>query len=261
MIKEVDELTEQLYHNQLLFDHVEIETINRCNGICDFCPVSKQNDIREYRVMREELFKKIVEELAEINYGGKIALFSNNEPFLDDRIIEWNKYAREKIKNARIHLFTNGTLLTLDKFISIIDYLDELIIDNYTLNGQLLRTCKDICDYCNVHEELKSKVTIVMRNPHEILSSRGGSAPNRSDIKEYKDNRCALPFRQMIIRPSGEVSLCCNDPLGKYTLGDVNVQTLSEIWYGEKFNNIRKRLYLGRKNIEACSRCDNISLG
>ena len=72
--------------------------------------------------------------------------------------------------------------------------------------------------------ELKKKVTIVMRKPHEILTSRGGDAPNRTHTATYPDIKCALPFKQLIVRPDGKVSLCCNDPYGKCTLGDLNIE-------------------------------------
>ncbi len=261
MILEVDSFVENLREDLPLFDHIEIETVNRCNGGCDFCPVSKNRDPRKYQLMDEALFKKIISELEELDYNGKFALFSNNEPFLDERIIEWQKYARGHVKNARMHLFTNGTLLSLDKFLRIIDYLDELIIDNYHAEGKLLTNSRKIRDYCQLHPELANKVTIVIRNPHEILSSRGGAAPNRKEVKTFEMHRCVLPYRQMIIRPSGKVSLCCNDPLGQVTLGDLNIQSLKEVWYGERFEDIRKKLYDGRKNIDICCSCDNISLG
>ena len=51
-----------------LFNNIEIETVNRCNGTCSFCPVNKNQDPREYKKMPEELFKKIIKELKEINY-------------------------------------------------------------------------------------------------------------------------------------------------------------------------------------------------
>ena len=66
--------------------------------------------------MSEELFKKIISELSHINYSGYLSLFSNNEPFLDERIINFAKYARENLKNAELSIWTNGTLLTFEKF-------------------------------------------------------------------------------------------------------------------------------------------------
>lgn len=243
-----------------LFEHIEIETINRCNGTCDFCPVSATHDIREKKIMDESVFKSIIDQLAELDYSGRLATFSNNEPFLDKRIIEFNKYARQRLKKARIHLFTNGSLLSLEKFIDIIPYLDELIIDNYNQNLEMNDKPQKIYEYCMLHPEFRKKVTIVMRKEKEILTTRGGDAPNRNNMKCYGDVKCVLPYLQMIIRPDGKVSLCCNDPYGKVTLGDVTKQSLCDIWYGEAFNEVRKRLGNGRACMEHCKYCDTFNV-
>ena len=255
-IEGVERLAETLYTYQPLFKHVEIETINRCNGSCSFCPVSVGHDIRDRKVMSDELFCKIINELANMNFDGRVALFSNDEPFLDKKIIDRHKYAYEHLPKAKMHLFTNGTLLTLDKFINIIPYLDELIIDNYNQDLMLNPNSKDIAIYCEIHPELKRKVSIMLRKPNEILTSRGGDAPNRKNKKKFIHEKCVLPFEQMIIRPDGKVSLCCNDPYGKMTLGNVSKQTMSEIWYGDKFKEVRTAMIKGRGYLSNCQYCD-----
>lgn len=247
---------EELYKNVPLFEAVEVETINRCNGNCSFCPVNRNDDPREKAVMSEALFYDIVNQLEELNYCGRFSTFSNNEPLLDDRIITFNQYAREHLPNARMHLFTNGTLLTLDKFIALTGVLDELIIDNYQQELKLIKPCEEIRDYCEAHPELKKKVSIILRKPQEILTSRGGTAPNRKELVEYGKDRCVLPFKQMIVRPDGKISLCCNDAIGKYTLGDLNKEKILDVWYGPRFQMVRKCLYGGRDNWGTCKYCD-----
>jgi radical SAM protein with 4Fe4S-binding SPASM domain len=66
----------------------------------------------------------------------------------------------------------------------------------------------------------------------------------------------------MVVRPTGEISLCCNDALGKITLGNVNDNTLEEIWYGLEYQKVREQLRKGRhkSNIELCVTCDTVSL-
>ena len=246
------ELSEELP----IFSHIEIETVNRCNGKCSFCPVSVGHDIRPYAVMDDRLFYKIIDELGEMDYRGRIALFSNNEPFIDKRIVMFHEYARKKLPNARFHLYTNGSLLTLDAFISIIDYLDELIIDNYNQDFELNESSRVINEYVLKNPQLKAKVDIVIRKETEVLSTRGGEAPNREIKVSYDDVTCTHPLRQMIIRPDGKVSLCCNDPYGRATLGDVTKNTLHDIWYGEDFNRIRELLKNGRGTIKFCKYCD-----
>ena len=88
------------------------------------------------------------------------------------------------------------------------------------------------------------------------MTSRGGDAPNRTQVNIEKNISCVLPFQQLIIRPDGKVSLCCNDPLGRSTLGDVKEQTLVDIWYGETFENVRKAIFSGRENYDHCKNCD-----
>ena len=259
-IEAVNKLVEEYSNKENLFNHVEIETINRCNGGCSFCPVSAKKDPRKFVYMEEELFRKIITELGELNYDGIIALFSNNEPFLDDRIIEFHKYAREKLPQAHFVLFTNGTLLTLDKFIEIIDYLDELVIDNYNQNLELIQNNKKIVQYCEEHGALRNKVTVVIRKVDEVLSTRGGAAPNARKVT-YPNAKCILPFKQLIIRPDGKVSLCCNDPLGKCTLGDLTKESILEVWMGRKFKEVRKTLSIGRGEWKHCEHCDVFSTG
>ncbi len=259
--QEVFHAVENLYKNQPLFNHIEIETINRCNGNCSFCPVNHNVDPREKAVMSEGMFYSIVQQLEEIQYAGRFTTFSNNEPLLDDRIIAFNKYARMHLPKARMHLFTNGTLLTIEKFIALTEILDELIIDNYQQELKLIKPCLEIQEYCENHPELLSKVTIVLRKPNEILTTRGGDAPNRKDLIEYPNDRCILPFKQLIIRPTGDVSLCCNDATGRFTLGNVAEESLLDIWYGPKFQMVRKCLYDGRENWGNCKYCDTFSMG
>lgn len=259
-IEAVNKLVDENASKENLFNHIEIETINRCNGGCVFCPVNAKNDPRKFASMREELFHKIITELAQMNYDGKIALFSNNEPFLDERIIEFHKYAREKLPQARFVLFTNGTLLTLDKFIEIIDYLDELVIDNYNQDLELIPNSKKIVQYCEEHDALKNKVTVVIRKINEVLSTRGGTAPNAREVA-YPNAKCILPFKQIVIRPDGKVSLCCNDPLGKSTLGDLTKESILEVWMGEKFKEVRRALNIGRGELKHCEHCDVFSVG
>lgn len=236
---------------------IEIETVNRCNGNCPFCPVNVNEPQRAYAKMPDELFYKIIDEIAEWNYTGQIALFSNNEPFLDPRINEFQKYAKEKIPNARWHLYTNGSVMPLDKFIDIMQYLDEMVIDNYNDDQVLNPEVQPIYDYVEQHEELQPKVLFSLRLKHEILNSRGGQSPNKKEVAHRSKAKCVLPFQQFIIRPDGKISLCAADALGKYDLGDLNKMTVQEAWFNEEHMKIRRAMQeTGRKGQMLCDKCD-----
>ena len=240
-----------------LFNVVFIETINRCNGICPFCPVNIRDDTREYKKMNMDLFIKIINDLKEIRFSGKLDLASNNEPFLDERLETFAEIARKNLPFAYIYLYTNGTLLTLDRFKRIIPFLDRIIIDNYNDSLELNKPIQIIYDYCKDDPMLNTKVEIRLRKVNEILTTRGGQSPNNSK-KEIIPVKCHLPWQQFVITPDGRVSLCCNDALGKYTLGDVNNHSLIEIWHSEEYKNIRNLLKKGRMEVDLCKYCDSL---
>ena len=240
-----------------IFRNIEIETINRCNGKCSFCNVNVMVDPRPFRLMEQSLFSSIIEQLALINYTGEIALYSNNEPLLDKRIFNFLKLATEKLPNATHYLYTNGTLLTTDKFISLMKYLDFLIIDNYNDNLQLIKPVKDIYDLIK-SRKYNNRVIILLRKQNELLCNRAGSTENREITSRKVSSSCMYPFQQMVVRPDGKVSLCCNDSLGQMTLGDLTQNSITEVWNNNKFAKIRSAMSYGRQNIKLCANCDTI---
>ena len=95
-----------------------------------------------------------------------------------------------------------------------------MIIDNYNDDLQLNSPVQAIQIFIRGNEALEAKTQIHLRKENEILTSRGGTAPNKQLHKPLPMS-CILPYVQMVIRPSGEVSLCCNDAYGQITLGNV----------------------------------------
>ena len=72
-----------------------------------------------------------------------------------------------------------------------------------------------------------------------------------------------IPYNKIVVQPDGRVPLCCCDPFGKVILGDLNDNSLVEIWKGEKYQDIRQKLYkkeYARENINLCKNCDAITL-
>lgn len=241
-----------------LFMTIEIETINRCNGECAFCPVNRYDDIREFKLMDETLFKNIIEQLKALNYEGRLQIFSNNEPLMDKRICEFVKFAKEACPHSHMSFFTNGTLLNDEKFLKLIPYCDTFCIDiYYSGKANLPGNIKNIVRICNEKPELKNKVIISLINKDAIRNNRGGQSKNR--IFKYRlKSSCKLPFQQIIVRPDGKLSLCCNDACGALTLGDLSKNSLLEIWHSDIYKKIREDLcYNGRSVIDLCKDCDN----
>lgn len=257
--KYVEEFTTA--ENMPCFESIEIETINRCNNSCSFCPVNRAEDRRPYALMDEGLFEALIHQLSDIDFNGKISLYSNNEPLLDKRIIRFHRVAREILPGTFISLFTNGILLSPEIFDELIEMVDELVIDNYDDTLRLIEPIRKLHSHIdgNSHS-LRGKVKIVVRRKSAVRRTRAGQARNRSKMNIYLRSSCTLPFAQMVIRPAGGVSLCCQDALGTYTLGDCTKETLMEIWHGRLYKDIRRRILAGRHALDLCNQCDHFSV-
>jgi len=250
---------------------INIETLNQCNGSCGFCPANTLNDPRTFQYMSDQLIQKIALELAVENYSGSIALFLNNEPLIDRRISQIVSIFRKSCPNAEIVLSTNGSLLTAERFFSLFDSgLSRLIINNYNDKGKFTDKISSALDQILSSEhgklqEYMQNTVILLKNKDEILNSRAGEAPNKINAARYKfyqRNSCANPFQQMNILPDGRVSLCCEDFMGRVTVGNIETESIRAVWNGPAISTMRSELQTnGRRTISTCQRCDYGHLG
>ena len=202
-----------------------------------------------------ELFENIILQLARLNYQGTINLFSNNEPLLDSLLLERLKYTRKNLPHAYIFIYTNGLLLTPDKLMQLLPYVDFMHINNYNTKPVLIPGHLELQQTLIANHVAEKKVEIHLRNKNECLSSRAGNSPNRDNIAQLSAP-CILPFSQIVIRPDGKVSFCCNDAYGTYTMGDVSNTSILNIWHGAQFTKSRELMLQGRSCQLPCKNCD-----
>lgn len=96
--------------------NIQIETVGRCNANCTFCP-HEQLD-RKFDEMSDELFDKIVDDVATIPSDGPVNFFLNgvNEPFMDKKIFARIKKINDRVPHATLGLYTNMNVLPRDFF-------------------------------------------------------------------------------------------------------------------------------------------------
>lgn len=242
---------------------VNLETINRCNSTCEFCTANKNAEKRPYKRMEDELFYNIIDQLAEWNYKGHLTMYGNNEPWLDTRIVEFHKYAREKLPDAFIFMSTNGLLLDIDKVKSIIPYVNQLIINNYCLDMKLHDNIQVIYDYIKKNpDEFKDvDILIQMRYLKEVLTNRAGSAPNKQATEKVIKETCLMPYTDMWIMPNGKLGICCCDNFEVTDLADLHQVSLKDGWNSKKYMELREAIRDGRQNYPFCKHCDFIDAG
>lgn len=242
---------------------VNLETVNRCNSDCEFCTASRSNEKRPYKMMDEELFKSIIDQLADWGYKGHLTLYGNNEPFIDPRIIEFHKYCREKLPDSFIFLSTNGLLLTLDKVKAVMPYINQLIINNYCVDMKLHDNVREIYDYAKANpDEFKDlDLLIQMRYMKAVLTNRAGSAPNKQNSSKIIKETCLMPYTDMFIFPDGRMGICCCDNLEVTTLADLTKVSIKEAWNSEEYKKLRETLKDTRSEYGFCKYCDFIDAG
>jgi len=244
---------------------VRIETINSCNSTCSFCPMglySPETKNRKVVKMDESLFKKIIAELVSEKYNGMLKFYTENEPLLDKRIVEFVRYANENLPSLKgIQIDTNGKLLTESLGVNLFNAgLTYLHVNDYTeTGGGGLNNKKEPIK--KIYDKLRLlfpnvKMTYSSRLIHEVLDSRAGHAPNNDTvIKQPIKSACVYPFYQFCITSNGNLGLCCVDSSFEEPLGNVKDSSISEIWKGDSFNKFRNDLLKAERNKNLCSQC------
>lgn len=242
---------------------VNLETINRCNSTCEFCTANKHAEKRPYKRMEDSLFYSIIDQLHDWNYKGHLTMYGNNEPWLDTRIVEFHKYAREKLPDSYIFMSTNGLLLDIDKLKAITPYVNQLIINNYCLDMKLHDNIKEIWNYVKAHpDEFKDvDILVQMRYIKAVLTNRAGSAPNKQATEKVIKETCLMPYTDMWITPDGRLGICCCDNFEVTELANLNETPLAEAWNTTKYQELRNIVKDGRQNYPFCKHCDFIDAG
>lgn len=240
-----------------LFKKVFIETISYCNNDCAFCPVSTNVGAKTPQsLMPEDLYLKIINELASLDFTGSIAFHCNNEPLLDKRLVSWINIARKVLKTNFFYLYTNGLLIDIKLANQLFEAgLNRIIIDNYDDNHRLIPSVKNLIDN---QTALEGEVIVNYRLKNEYLGNRAGQSPNaRFFFKKPLRIICIRPSKEIVIGSDGTVPLCCADGLWKLIMGDVKKTALKDIWFSDSFKRVRNSLANGdRSCTEICMSCD-----
>ena len=129
---------------------IHVETRSKCNGLCKFCPAAATTDMREDIRMELGLIKKIINELGMLDYHNRLSFYNNNEPFLDERIFEIIRMARERLPRAYLELKSNGIALNIDKICQIFNCgLDMLYINYHSANADTVNNIQRIISDLN----------------------------------------------------------------------------------------------------------------
>ncbi|HVZ62349.1 MAG TPA: radical SAM/SPASM domain-containing protein [Candidatus Nitrosotalea sp.] len=268
--------------------HVDIELASVCNLNCPMCYTT--TDEFKTRVNRAkmdfELYKKIIDECAK-NQLYSIRLSFRGEAFLNEHIFDMIKYAKDKgIKE--VSSLTHGGTLDDEKFERLIDLgLDWLTIsfdgigETYDKIRYPLKFEDSINKIKKYQEIKKRRKTVkpvikvqtvwpaISKNPQEFfdifnpITDQMASNPlidylHNDTSVEYEPNfTCPQLWQRLVIGADGNVMMCSNDEMESNIVGNVNDETLYNIWHGKKLNDARDLhiKHLGYSQLTPCKHC------
>jgi Predicted Fe-S oxidoreductases len=233
---------------------VYIETVSFCNRKCEYCYHSDEKINQNKKTMDENVFDKIISDLKERNYSNLLYLYAINEPLLDKRMAKLIKKAATALPNAKIYLFSNGDLASIE------------LINEFFENG-LTHFVFSIHDHSNdskideiINSIGKDNFTIAdmtILSP-DMFVNRGGSIkdPNIASQKLHDQSSCMLPFRQIAINSDGDIRLCCSIHDEILLENVLNVNIFDYFMYNEKLNSYRVKLGKHLRNeLFPCTNC------
>lgn len=273
----------------LLNPEIRIEPTNICNAHCVMCPREKMK--RSQGVGDLNLFKKIIDQSVDVG-AKQVSLENFGETFVDPYIFERAAYA--KSKGLETLTITNASLLDEEKGKKVLELFDVIRISMYGIGKDTYEKIHRGLKFEDVQKNVscllsmrkqtpRSKTRIEMyfllmqENKHEMRDFLNKyesvtdavavwKPHNWGDGREYrsplgKKVSCNRPFTGPLqVQWDGLVVPCCFDYDSKMILGDLNTQSIQEVFRGDEYNKLRRAHEQGDfSEFPFCNVCDQLN--
>lgn len=256
---------------------VYLELSSYCNRQCSYCPVSVYP--RAQRDMGEDIFKKIMDELVEIDYRNTVSVSLYNEPLADARLAEKIRQIHKNLPYCYVRFNSNGDYMTMET----LDELNEAgcreiqvtlhFAPNETYNDEIAEEKIDGffrrlgMDYEVKHRKQGHNITIdriyknirllvLTNNWEEDGNSRGGIIEKLNG--EGRFFPCSAPFREVAIDIDGNFRRCCNLFVSAKAMDNVRHTDIVEFFFSEKMMRMRRNLLVfSKKRFMPCDTCSS----
>jgi radical SAM protein with 4Fe4S-binding SPASM domain len=267
-----------------LFTRIQIQTVSWCNRSCNFCPSGKFPVPKTFMAL--EVYHRIIDQLSDLHYDGRISPYLMNESLLDKRLPDLIAYARRRCPESWIAINTNGDALSatllhrlFDAGLNCLDvnayddlaqyeryteltqrvvaqrqdvswrtgYLDPLFNGENRSRQEKILHCRDMTDW---------EGRFAAKQATLGLTNRSGNVPGSRHLAAPLALGCPRPFQQMYINHRGEAVLCCNDWRFEVIMGNTATATLAEIWHNATYQAYRRNLQHHNRAMSLCATCD-----
>ncbi len=266
---------------------VDIELSSICNLTCPMCYTITDEFKEQVNVTRMDwdLYKRIVDEI-----GGKVPAFRlslRGEATLHTKFSEAIRYAKDHgIKE--VSLLTHGGKLTLPYFKKMVDAgVDWITISADGIGESYERVRKplkfnDLLDKMKAIKQYKEENNLkrpVIKvqgvwpavaenvdgyyNTFEPITDLVAFNPlidylsNDKHIEYLENFTCPQQYQRLVIGADGLVMKCSNDEENREVIGNINNETVHQVWHGKKMRAVRN-MHLqerGFMNSAVCRKC------
>lgn len=262
---------------------LQMETVAHCNAACVFCPYPTMT--RKRGVMSWELFKKIAEDAFTIPQVDHFTLTGLGEPLLDPLLYRRIRYLRAANASARIDVYTNGSMLSEGVVEELAEAgLSDLHVSLNAASATKREQVMRLKDYDRVvgyieHAIKRSLFKVYVKGVYSldlmeqgeverfrdkwgsrgILVLEGNWAGEKYQSRTVPTAACHRAISQVMVLWDGRVSLCCFDGEGKIIFGDLNTQSIREVFNGPKALEYREGHAQGKRGqLPMCDNCTAI---
>jgi len=266
---------------------INIQLTNRCNMNCSMC-THDQLTVPSGD-MPTALAKKILDEAAE-NDVHFVSMQNMGESFLHPDIYELITYAHNL--GIKQRLVTNGLKLDAKKLIDtkleriaisinafdkeryekirgkhwdkVLGNVKELWnlkngVPEVEIHSELYRESREwelqFEDYWKQYAEVITFSRLCEYPGTSYLNAETGEMVTMPD-GEYNYKVCSEPFTSTLVKYNGDVVLCCVDDNHENVLGNVNDDSLYDIWHNDAYAKVRRHMYRAfLKDVKPCNHC------
>jgi radical SAM protein with 4Fe4S-binding SPASM domain len=253
--------------------HVQVQTINKCNRSCAFCPSEKFP--RQLKFMSLEIYQRVLAELGSLGFAGRFSPYLQGEPLLDNRLPQLLTLARAALPRAQLLIQTNGDALTVEKGLALFEAgLHKMIINCYEDQAQVARMRNLVTEMLGRQPDLRivngnlgrmirpeqgqirREIAIDDKTwwREDTAENWGGNIPGA--LGEPLRQSCVRPFQQLYVHANGDVVLCCCDWKGEVVFGNVMQASLSQIFSGPLATRYRQNLAQKNRKMKLCEVCN-----
>lgn len=263
---------------------IEFEPHAFCNRTCSFCPDSFLDRKHNKTILDFEIFKKVIRDLALINYDQFIRFARYSEPLAFHDIFKYISFARQALPEVEIDIVSNGdylkdTLLTKLKEaglstlrISIYPDNDSSVWDHtkavssveqlgkrIKLTPELRNEAQNIIQWRFDYEGLN--IYAEARNLYVTGFDRGQSMDFLTDREYHRTSPCSFVFTHITIDYNGSVMPCCNllsdiEAHKPFIIENLTPQmSIYDVYMNQKFTSWRRGLVAVGKKQSPCDTC------